>query len=246
MREGPADRLELPAPWASAPKAFLSLRAAGDMGVRDPANDQRRDGWLRAAGFDPAKAQIPDMSHSRAVASVAGVAPGAATRRPADGLVTAGLEPGACLLVTVADCMPLFLYDRGTGAFGVLHSGWKGTGILAAAISEMRSRFGSRPGDIALTLGPSIRSCCYSVDEPRAESFQAEFGSSAVKRAGSRTSLDLAAANRSIAEAAGLRSVLDLGLCTACDDRFGSYRREGPVAFTRMAAVIGWPETPGR
>lgn len=230
-----ADFIELPEPWPGAPKAFLSLRAAGDMGVRDPSNDDRRAAWLRARGFEPSMVAIPDMSHSRVVAAVSRPVDG--ERPAADGLVCAGLDPGSCLLVTVADCMPIFLYDRGTGAFGVLHSGWKGTGILAVGIAEMRDRFGSRPADLAVTLGPSIGACCYSVDDGRAAAFEAEFGKDAVSRDGKAPRLDLVAANLSIAEAAGVGSILTAASCTVCDEQFGSFRREKLSEFARTAAA---------
>lgn len=235
----PEDFILLPEPWRGAPAAMISLRVAGDMGLRDPSNEARRSAWLYARGFDPERAAYPDMSHSRDVVEVhdAKAARGVA----ADGMVCAGLESRACLLITVADCVPIFVYDRGSGAFGLLHSGWKGTGILAEGLRAIASRFGSRPSDIAITLGPSIGVCCYRVDEKRAAAFEAEFGSGAVRRDDNGARLDLVEANKAIAAKAGIGSVLALGICTACDERFGSYRREGPGGFTRMAAVLGFP-----
>ena len=78
-------------------------------------------------------------------------------------------------VVTAADCMPVFLWDSRTGAFGICHSGWKGTGIAAKAVSLMCARFGANPADICVILGPHIHECCYTVDAERAAYFRREF-----------------------------------------------------------------------
>ena len=125
------------------------------------------------------------------------------------------------------------------GAFGVLHSGWRGTGILAAAVEGLAARFGSQPSAMAAVLGPAIGACCYTVPEERARSFAAEFGEDSAAREGSVWRIDLRAANISLARRLGLGSLLSIDACTCCDHRLGSYRREGPAAFTRMVAACG-------
>ncbi|MBO4509312.1 MAG: polyphenol oxidase family protein [Spirochaetaceae bacterium] len=78
-------------------------------------------------------------------------------------------------VVTAADCMPVFLWDSRTGAFGICHSGWKGTGIAAEAVSLMGKTFSAKPEDICVILGPHIHECCYTVDAERAAYFNREF-----------------------------------------------------------------------
>lgn len=212
------------------------------MGFGDDGNRPRRCAWVRSLGFDPDRVAHPDLVHSRLVVRVdpdAGFKPveadGLVTRRSADGASVA-------LVVTVADCMPIFIWDRVTGAYGMLHSGWKGTGILGNSLRLMTLSYGTRARDLVVVLGPSIGSCCYTVDDDRAATFSREFGDESVVRGDDgRPRLDLVAANRRIASDAGIETVLSLHSCTACDDRFGSFRRQGPARFTRMAAVIGYP-----
>ncbi|PKL07781.1 MAG: hypothetical protein CVV51_12340, partial [Spirochaetae bacterium HGW-Spirochaetae-7] len=156
--------MAIPLAGARAPKAFLSLLAAGDMGFGDDVNGQRRMDWLRSVGFDPARAISPDLVHSRVVLEAS--SPEDASGREADGLVSSG-DPetrGGCLVMTVADCMPIFIHDSVSGAYGLLHSGWKGTGILRKAILLMASRFGTRGRDVSAVFGPRIGPCCYVVD----------------------------------------------------------------------------------
>ena len=44
-----------------------------------------------------------------------------------DGLVTD--EPGLCLVIYYADCIPVLLYDPVKKASGAVHSGWRGTAM---------------------------------------------------------------------------------------------------------------------
>jgi hypothetical protein len=194
-----------------------------------------RQAWLRSCGFNTDKVLALPLVHSRRVclancpADLAGM--------EGDGIIT--INPEACTVVTVADCMPIFLFDPDSGAFGVLHSGWKGTGILAEATRMMERIFGTRPGRLGVTFGPRIGSCCYTVDEQRAFAFANEFGSAAVLHADDGPRLDLVAANLALAENLGIASVSVVDACTACNAAFGSFRREGPDTFTRMAAAMG-------
>ncbi|MBN2875937.1 MAG: polyphenol oxidase family protein, partial [Spirochaetales bacterium] len=230
----------------------LSLAAAGDMGFGDDDNRPRRSAWLESLGFNPGRAASVNLVHSRSVVIVNDPADSRGVE--ADGLVTRGLaeaEPSgpSCLVITVADCMPIYLYDEGSGAYGLLHSGWQGTGILTEAMRLMKSSFGTRAADVSAVFGPRIGSCCYLVDEARADAFSRKFGANAVLRSDEhqgKPRLDLVAANMTLAERAGIGRVDVMDDCTACDVRFGSFRRQGPTAFTRMAAVIGYVSVAGQ
>jgi YfiH family protein len=232
--------LEIPSLGIAAPRAYLSLKAHGDMGFGTDTNSARRSVWLGSVGFDGSRSISADLVHSRKVIVVS--APEHARGVEADGLVAPGtLAKGSALVITVADCMPIFMYDRVSGAFSLLHSGWRGTGILAVAVREMAARFGTTPKDLSIYLGPGIGSCCYTVDGERARGFADEFGESCVVWDKGRPRLDLAEANKGLARRLGVGTVASMDACTSCDPRFGSYRREGHGTFTRMAAVIGHP-----
>jgi copper oxidase (laccase) domain-containing protein len=102
---------------------------------------------------------------------------------------------------------------------------------------------GTRPGAVAAVLGPCIRVCCYRVDERRANDFENEFGEgplgSAVLRKDDGPYINLQAANARLLADAGVRHIAVCEDCTYTDERLGSYRREGPLAYTRMAAMAG-------
>lgn len=228
------------------PAAFLSFASEGDMGYGVPQSAANRERFLGGLGLEGSKVLGLALAHSRNV-----LFPERGDDLPAmaralggaDGIVLRDRSLAAS--VTVADCMPIWILDRESGAFGVLHSGWKGTGILGRALRELAARYGSSPSSVAAILGPAIGSCCYAVPEERARDFAAEFGEPCVRLeedAQGRPSwrLDLRAANVAVAEAAGLGYLLSVEACTSCDGRLGSYRRQGERSFTRMLAVCGF------
>jgi YfiH family protein len=141
--------------------------------------------------------------------------------------------PGIPLLVRVADCVPIVLYDPVRGVVAAVHAGWKGTlaGIASGAVSEMAARYGCRPGDVLAGIGPSIGACCFEVDEDVADLFRAGFnGAGRCMMMNCRaTTIDLPEANRLQLLESGLRpdNIEAAGLCTSCrSDVFFSHRGE--------------------
>jgi len=122
---------------------------------------------------------VPAQVHGAGVAVVglqdrsAGAA-SAATAIPAcDALVTA--TPGLLLGITIADCLPVFLFDPVHRAIGLAHSGWRGTAgrIAVRALESMTQAFGTRPEACLAALGPCIGPDGYEVDAPVYEAFAA-------------------------------------------------------------------------
>jgi YfiH family protein len=226
------------------PRAGISLLAAGNMGLARRASDPSYGQFLAAIGVEPDRVRCVAQIHSRSVVAVDGQSPASVAGVQADGMAT--LRPDLLLTVTVADCLPIFLADRVSGAFAIVHSGWKGTGIVIDAVRLMGKRFGTRAGGLAVAIGPGIGPCCYTVPQERYEEFRRRFGPAAVTGAGAARGdfrLDLRGANVALLEAEGARDISVVEECTCCSPRLGSFRREGPGEFTRMLAFIGrWPE----
>ena len=80
-----------------------------------------------------------------------------------DAMVTA--DKNRCLLIFVADCVPVLLYDYNKKVIGVVHAGWKGTVSLISqkTVCLMQKHYGCKPQDILCAIGPSIGPCCYEV-----------------------------------------------------------------------------------
>ena len=158
-------------------------------------------------------------------------------------------------VVTVADCMPLYLYNPSTKVFGLVHSGWKGTGIIGHAIKKALENFGGNIKDFHVVLGPHIRSCCYIVNKERADYFAENFTAECVspleengKCYAGKRGLSIPWYNgegelyRLSLEKANLACILKLGIpeenitlikdCTCCNTIFGSNRRETAEAIS--------------
>jgi YfiH family protein len=143
----------------------------------------------------------------------------------ADGHVTA--EPGLPLLVFAADCLPVAL--GGTGGVAMLHCGWRG---LAAGIVD-RGVAAVEATDAA--IGPGIGPCCYEVGDEVLSSF-AGLGEGVAEG----SMLDLAEVARRLLRQAGVERIENAELCTSCDERFFSHRREAERAG-RQAGMV-WIE----
>jgi YfiH family protein len=231
----------------------LSSRFAGDMVC--VADNPSRLSLFASLGLEARQVCGLKQIHSRTVLEVDSENHPLAA---ADGMVSR--DKRTALSVTVADCLPVYLYDTGSGAFGLVHSGWKGTGIALEALRLMAERWGTKSEAVAAVLGPCIDSCCYRVDEERATAFEREFGtaganavpagppadsalaSPVVRRTANADGdteayLDLKIANVRLLAGAGVQNIAVCTDCTFTDDRLGSFRREGRD-YTRMAALV--------
>ena len=82
-----------------------------------------------------------------------------------DALITA--EPGYCICVSTADCVPLLLYDRQHRAVAAIHSGWRGTveGIVTQTLEAMQKQFGTSGQKVSAIIGPGISLESFEVGE---------------------------------------------------------------------------------
>lgn len=124
-----------------------------------------------------------------------------------DALITD--DPGVVLAITLADCVPVFLYDPTVPAVGLAHAGWQGTlGHIASKTARaMQAAFGSDPADLLAAIGPSIGPDSYEVGHEVAERFHAEYPANNLTRPTAdpgKFILDLWAANVSDLTAVGV------------------------------------------
>jgi YfiH family protein len=173
-------------------------------------------------------------------------------------------DPGVALAVRVADCVPLLIADRRTGAVAAAHAGWRGlaAGVPAATVGALAREFGSQPSDLVAAAGPSIGACCYEVGEDVYRRFEVAFGDEELGRWFSHSSRS-STRNPSFPGLAkgprpghwhfdGARSVADqleacglspehvhvVDLCTASHpELLCSYRRDGTPAGRMVAAI---------
>lgn len=78
------------------------------------------------------------------------------------------------LLLLVADCVPVLIYDAVHHAVAVVHAGWRGAiaHIAERTIDSMHDVYGTLPSDCYLFIGPSIGEDSFEVSEEIAEQFR--------------------------------------------------------------------------
>ena len=116
-----------------------------------------------------------------------------------DAVVTNLSDVGVCVLV--ADCSPVVMIDEKRGVICVAHAGRAGVTlkICTKAVTLMSEKFGSKADEMSVFVGANIKGGCYEVGE-----------------------LDLGEFN-----ALGVKNLNFSEVCTHCDERYFSYRRDG-------------------
>ena len=212
----------------------FSTMVLGNVGLShapDPAPvlASRRD-FARALGIDAEPLTVVGAVHGNVVARIdepRDVVQGV------DALVTD--RRGVTLFATFADCYPIVLWDPQERAVALVHAGWRGTVICVgpAAVRAMGKAYGSKPANIRAGIGPGICGRCYEVGKEVASRFEEQFVSAG---SGDRLLLDLAAANRTQLEEAGVGAVHTIGLCTKESSFLPSHRRSPDG--TRFGAIV--------
>lgn len=81
------------------------------------------------------------------------------------------------LTISVADCVPVFIYDRMNKIIAAVHSGWRGTQkqILAKTIEKLKNEFNSTSENLYVYIGPSVSQDNYEVGEEVANLFEERY-----------------------------------------------------------------------
>lgn len=165
-------------------------------------------------------------------------------RIPGDALMTN--EPHVTLAILTADCVPILFYDPVRRVAAAAHSGWRGTvgHICVKVVEAMRDTYGTKPKDVLVSIGPSIRKCCYEVDDKVAKEAKGQFPAGVLLprfgRAG-RYLFNMQGAIRADLEKNGVlpSHIEDTGLCTSCRvEHLFSHRREAGKAGRQVAAIV--------
>lgn len=184
-----------------------------------------------------------------------------------DGLITN--VKNIYLMVTGADCFPIFFYDRKNHAIGIAHAGWKGVlnGVSIEMIKRLnpapfvdknnhaRSAVNKRCG-IKVWIGPGIQKCHFEVkaapegSEPRPEDsgredvadlFSKKY-SQFVTKNNDKFFIDLSAiiAHQLMENGIDSKNITQHPGCTFCEtNKWFSFRRDKPKNVEAAAFMIG-------
>jgi YfiH family protein len=154
-----------------------------------------------------------------------------------DALITN--EKNLYLAISIADCIPVFIYSPVKKVVAGIHSGWKGTEyrITEKVIQRMVNEYGVNPSELIAYIGPGISVENYEVSREVAE----RFPSSSYRIENSKYFLDLKKDILNQLLTAGLdkENIEVTPYCTFRDKKlFHSHRREKGLTG-RMFGVIG-------
>lgn len=151
-------------------------------------------------------------------------------------------KKGVGIGVFTADCVPILIYDKKTGAIGAVHSGWKGTFkcIIVKAIHKMTEVYNTRIEDISVYIGPHNMECCYEVGKELIDKF---LGQKIYKDSKISTGMNLSMQDCIIKQLQGLgvksSQIHTLDICTFCNKKNSLYSyRKSAEKDGRMFSFI--------
>ena len=209
---------------------FHSLNLALSVGDDRETVFKNRARLYQALGVDAERVAVAQLMQGTRIAVV--------TEQKQEYIDTDGLitnVPNRAMMILIADCAPVTLYDPNHHAIGLAHGGWRGTvgRIVAKMVGMMGETFGSAPADILAAVGPSIGPCCYEVKQDLIGKFHEAFPQQAqhffLPQADDTIHLDMWAALRYQLLESGVlpEHIAEAGICTACHlDEFYSNRAE--------------------
>jgi polyphenol oxidase len=212
--------------------------AAGD----SPDNVRRN---LQRAGLaldvDETRIHFLSQVHGRVAHTLAGnEAQSTLIQVEGDALVSRA--PGLACGVRSADCVPVLLADRRSGAVAAAHAGWRGAvqGIVSASIEALRAL--APDPDLIAAIGPHISLAAFEVSEDVAETIlKASRDPDIVDRSRPKPHLDLRRMLRAELRWQGLKdaAIDDVWGCTVLEpERFFSFRRDGKASGRHLSAIV--------
>lgn len=217
------------------PFASLNLGLNTDDSPENVAENRRR--FFRALNIDESENQVASSHQVHGTAVLYTKEAGRYTGY--DALITD--TPGLVVGVTVADCVPILIYDQANRAVAAVHAGWRGTAgtIVTKTLTAMQQQFGTAAKQCYAYIGTCIDQTSFEVGPEVAEQFAAEFKQ--IDPQTHKDCINLKGANR--------QQLLDFGIpaeqivvssfsTVLNNDTYFSYRAEHGKTG-RMLAVIG-------
>lgn len=231
---------------------YGSLNLGYHVGDDPAAVTRNRELLASKLGIAPGRITCPRQQHTAAVVELADesrVGTGAVREEsefdPCDGLMTT--LRAAPILLHFADCAPVVMSATNTAGepvVAVIHAGRQGlvSGVVENGAKLLAEAAAISPETIIAAVGPAIGSCCYEVGVEIADEFEERFGPENMSRSnGEGIRLDIQGAANRVLQAAGLlpENIHVLKICTACNENFFSYRRDGVTGRHGAIAWIG-------
>lgn len=191
--------------------------------------EKNRQKFLGKLGVDVNSVIRADLVQGNNVKVVSSQEAGKIIERT-DGLLTA--DKNLFLTITVADCLPIFIYDPEKGVVGLIHGGWRNLAknILTKAVENLSK-------STLVGIGPGISQCHFEVKEDVLIEFKPY-----LKHTQRDNFLDLKKIAKIQLIHSGLKekNIEISPECTFClKDKYFSFRRDKFREVKTMLAVIG-------
>lgn len=153
-----------------------------------------------------------------------------------DALITS--KPNIGLAISVADCTPIFIYDKSNKVIAAVHSGWRGTQkqILKKTLNNLKFHWKSVPENLYIYVGPSISQKNYKVGQEVAVQFDQKY---LLKKNG-KLYLDVVNANIDMLKQFGIpEEQIEISeYCTYEEkDLLHSFRRDGILSGRSLGVI---------
>jgi len=158
-----------------------------------------------------------------------------------DSLITS--VTGIYLSITVADCLPIFIFDPSNKVIALIHAGWRGlaSDIISRTMSEMRSKFDVKDKSIIAGIGPGIEVKHFVVKKDVASKFKL-FKKNIFVNTKNEVRIDLKGmARQQLINAGVLPSNIEVNKeCTYClSKKFFSHRRDKSSKVKAVMVIFG-------
>jgi polyphenol oxidase len=141
------------------------------------------------------------------------------------------------IMVMVADCIPILIFDEIKGVIAAIHAGRNSTFLKIAQITanKMINEFNCNVDNMKVIMGPSIHKCCYEVSDELVQIVKTSFG----EKFCDGRHIDLHGINIMLLEEIGIRHIRVSEICTKCSDEpFYSFRKNPQTG--RFAGIISF------
>ncbi|NPA17151.1 MAG: polyphenol oxidase family protein [Aquificae bacterium] len=199
----------------------IIITEKSDGNMKDP--DTRED-FLKKTGLP---VYIPHQKHTAVITTPE------ENLSPADGVfIERKVFAGGVL---TADCMPVVITDF--NKLVVIHAGWRGAvgGIIQRGIELFE-----KPEELTVFIGPSAGKCCYQVQNDFIEMFREKgLPDKYFYRNSGGITFSMQEFVKDITDRYGIKNLIDISLCTICEDDFYSYRKGD---FSERILTLAWLE----
>ncbi len=215
-----------------------SMKFSGDR-KEDEIIKRNRENFLRKIGVNPKEVVSAGLVHGNKIAWVGSSLKGK-TVPAVDGLITK--ESNLFLCLTIADCLPVFLFSRKKRVVALIHAGWRGIAehILERAVKEMRN---FSADDILARIGPGICPEHFEIKRDVLGKLS-DYPESLIGKENKLFFNLKGAAKKDLVEAGLAETDIETNKeCTFClEDKYFSYRRDGG-RIKAMMALMGLSES---